>query len=295
MLIRDQVRLGSRVLIALVAIAVAMTGLVLAQVRFGGPMFRQTALQDALLADILPPPAYSVEPFLLVTLIAERPGAAGDHLARLDVTREEFRTREVFWQDDTGLPPHLREQMLATLAGADRFWDAVDGQFLPALRAGDTERLRALQRGELARLYTQHHAEVLRLVEMSNAYRAEMIAANERRTTILLGLAALIALVLVATLVLAARRIRGQIVVPLGETASTMRVMAAGNYDVPVSGLGRGDEVGEMAQALEVFRTAGIAQVSTQQDQHRVVEALTTGLERLAAKDLGYLYRSVPC
>jgi hypothetical protein len=140
MLIRDQVRQGSWIVFGLVIAAVAITGVVISQIRFGGPMQQDNALQDVLLADVLPPPAYSVEPYLLVSLIAARPQDAGTHLERLNALRTEFRQREAFWKA-TELPPAIRREMLATLADADRFWDALDSEFLPALRAGNTARV----------------------------------------------------------------------------------------------------------------------------------------------------------
>lgn len=111
MLIKDQVRHGSRLVIGLVIAAVAITGIVIAQIRFGGPMHQDNALQDALLADVLPPPAYSVEPYLLLSLIAARPSEAGTHLERLDALRTEFRQREAFWKA-TELPPEIRNEMM---------------------------------------------------------------------------------------------------------------------------------------------------------------------------------------
>jgi methyl-accepting chemotaxis protein len=56
MLIRTQVQHGSRIIMVLIALAVAITGVTIALVRFGGPMTEENTLQDVLLADILPPP-----------------------------------------------------------------------------------------------------------------------------------------------------------------------------------------------------------------------------------------------
>ena len=57
MLIKDQVRKGSWIVFGLVIAAVAITGVVISQIRFGGPMQQDNAMQDVLLADVLPPPA----------------------------------------------------------------------------------------------------------------------------------------------------------------------------------------------------------------------------------------------
>lgn len=59
-LIRDQARIGARLMIAAMVVAVVTAGLVVQHVRYGGPMFRKYALQDELIGDILPPPMYEV-------------------------------------------------------------------------------------------------------------------------------------------------------------------------------------------------------------------------------------------
>ncbi|MEN7537956.1 hypothetical protein [Aurantiacibacter flavus] len=150
MLIKKQVQLGSRIIMVLIALAVAMTVVTIALVRFGGPMTQENTLQDALLADILPPPAYSVEPYLLTTLMASNPARGSRYLERLEVTRSEFRERKQFWAD-SDLPAELTDQVAATMASADAFWEIVDNRFLPAFEAGDQAAIRAIQQGELAR------------------------------------------------------------------------------------------------------------------------------------------------
>ena len=291
MLIRDQVRNGGRLVSLLVLVAVLFTAIVIALVRFGGPMFKENALQDALLADILPPPAYSVEPFLLTTLMTADPRSAPEHLERLDVTREEFRQREAFWAT-APVPDELRPQVDATIQSADAFWDVVDARFLPVLAAGNLDAMRAVQSGELAQKYEAQHSHVLQLVDMSNAYRGRMVAANERQSTILLSLAGLITLALLAMIAFAVHHLRRKVSEPLTTMAQAMQVMAQGDLEVGVEGLERADEIGTMAQALDVFRRAGIDKLRAERDQQLVVDQLSTALGNLAAKNLEYRLRT---
>ena len=59
-MIKDHARKVSRILLAMMVLAVMLTAFVIVEVRFGGPIQRKHALQDEMLADILPPPAYVV-------------------------------------------------------------------------------------------------------------------------------------------------------------------------------------------------------------------------------------------
>jgi methyl-accepting chemotaxis protein len=287
MLIRQQVQLGSRIIMVLIALAVATTAVTIALVRFGGPMTEENTLQDVLLADILPPPAYSVEPYLLTSLMVSDPGRAGEHLERLNVTREEFRQRETFW-NETPVPEELQGQLDVTLASADAFWQIVDARFLPAMKAGDAGRMRAIHDGELARAYAAQHANVLRLVEMSNAYRETMVAENYRLTAALLAVAGVLTLALVAAVIHAARTIRRRAIEPMAQISGAMEAMAAGDMAVAVEGAERTDEIGAMARALETFRAAAVAQHAAEQDQRAIVRSLGEALAALARKDLEY-------
>ena len=73
----------------------------------------------------------------------------------------------------------------------------------------------------------------------------------------------------------AAAFVSRSITVPLGRLSSVMRGMADGDYDTAVPGLGRRDEVGDMAATVEVFRQNGlmVAQM-TAQEAGRMTAAL---------------------
>lgn len=290
MLIKKQVQLGSRIIMVLIALSVTIVGVTIALVRFGGPMTQENTLQDTLLADILPPPAYSVEPYLLTSLMASDPASVATHVKRLDVTREEFRQRKAFWAA-TPVPPELQAQVNATIASADRFWVIVDRQFLPAAKAGDAARMRAVHSGDLARAYHAQQGHVLQLVEMSNTYREGMVAGNYLLTATLLTIAGAFTLALVAAVIIAARTIRRRAIEPMAQISEAMDAMAHGDLATQVEGAAREDEIGAMARSLEVFRAAAQAQRAAEQDQRAVVSALGTGIAALATKDLEFRFR----
>ncbi|WP_426955447.1 HAMP domain-containing methyl-accepting chemotaxis protein [Muricoccus radiodurans] len=119
--------------------------------------------------------------------------------------------------------------------------------------------------------------------------------------------------ILVATMLalLMAWLLTRAIAAPLAAMTEAMRRLAAGDHAVAVPGVGRRDEVGQMADAVQVFKDAAVEKLrlegeTTEQRraaeaerrgneaaraeaaaaQAAVVEAVGTGLERLAAGDL---------
>ncbi len=286
-MIQAQARKGSRTLIALLVVAFAIIAIVVGQIRFGGPISRANTLQDALLADILPPPAFVVEPYLHATLIAVDPDRTDAELALIAKNRGEFNDRRAYWKT-APLPPELRGGVEKTLADAEAFWHVMDTQFIPAAKANDRAALRSITTGELRNRFEAQHAQIDRLVAQSNAYRASFLAYNNRLTAIEIGAVGLIALLCIAAAWMAGKLIQSRIVAPLTTTAEAIKAMAEGNYEREVSGQDRSDEIGVMARAMEIFRKAGIERARIEQDQRIVVQALGAGLEQLADQHLEY-------
>ena len=84
--------------------------------------------------------------------------------------------------------------------------------------------------------------------------------ASTQRSLIVAGV---ILLFMLAVSIFVARSITA----PLQRMTVTMNDLASGNLDVEVPGIGRGDEVGEMAKAVEVFKSNAVARQSLEAEQ----------------------------
>ncbi|MGT2441181.1 methyl-accepting chemotaxis protein [Bradyrhizobium betae] len=124
---------------------------------------------------------------------------------------------------------------------------------------------------------------------------ADAVSETEARDSLqnlLVSAALLIACFVLATI--GFRVAWSKIVWPLSSLTSAMSEVSAGHFEVAVPGLERKDEVGDMAQALEVFRTALIAkqasdnnaarEASAKLDRARKVDELTTAFETSVAQ-----------
>ncbi|NBC35363.1 HAMP domain-containing protein [Novosphingobium sp. FSY-8] len=286
-MIQEQARMASKALIALVLITVAVAGLVLFQVRFGGPIQKKHALQDELLADILPPPAYLVEAYLQATLILSNPQTTDTHIKALQALEADYRQRKAYWQT-APIPAEELALLQQSQTAAELFWKVVNERYLPAARSGDRAALQTLHDQELEPAYLAQHQAILKLVDYSNAYRSEENRGDNLMINGALALVAVIALTLMVAVWWMGRQVVARITQPLSDTASTMSRMAEGHYQVAIDGQDRHDEIGVMAQAMEVFRKAGIAKQQAEVEQQQVVAAMQEGMEKLAAKNLEF-------
>jgi signal transduction histidine kinase len=68
---------------------------------------------------------------------------------------------------------------------------------------------------------------------------------------------------------------------PLADLRGAMLAITSGNYDRRVAGLTAGDEIGEMARAVEVFRENAIAKRRAEEDLRHAKESAETALSDL--------------
>jgi methyl-accepting chemotaxis protein len=64
---------------------------------------------------------------------------------------------------------------------------------------------------------------------------------------------------------------------PLQRMTVTMNDLASGKLDVEVPGIGRGDEVGEMAKAVEIFKSNAVARQSLEAERREAEARAATG------------------
>lgn len=191
--------------IALFALFVGLSGYTLQQVRVMGPIYTEIDQGNALIADVLPPPQYIIESYLLALRIKDESDAAKRQalIERGTELRVEYDARLAFWKRT--LPAGaLSDVMTSTSAkSAIDFFEVRDREFLPALQAGEAVRVAAA----LARMqqnYESHRVainEVVRLSKLQNAAReanAINVVANLTRYLVVLAILILISVVVMA-------------------------------------------------------------------------------------------------
>jgi len=284
-MLSHKARRGARLLIGLVLAIIALASAVVYAIRAGGPITQQTSLQSELLADVLPPPAFVVEPYLNASLIAHDPARAGPYLSELKDERAEFEARKAYWKT-APVPEHLRQPLNDTIAAADKFWEVMDKAFLPAVARGDRNAMSEAFTMQLAPIYRVQREQVRSIVALSRTYSAETEQSNASLTRLALAGLGALALGLFGLILASAGAAQRLVVAPLVETAAVMQRMADGHTVAEIEGTGRQDEIGQVARAMQVFRNAEQSRREASAEQAEVVRALSAGLARLAAKDL---------
>ncbi|WP_433911366.1 methyl-accepting chemotaxis protein [Sphingomonas yabuuchiae] len=272
---------------AVLVTGAALTGFEINTIRIGGPLAASNQRISDLQADILPPPAYIIEPFLEATLLVEQPATLTKRQATLGRLEKDFRASIAKWKASE-LQDGLKSILIDKAAReADGFWTELDDTMLPALRRGDRAAAQASY-ARLSTLYAAHRRNIDALVEAAGQAQARVT--QESLASLHMTIAILVVLGLVVGGLLAGGLfylLRG-VLRPIGATADAMGRMAGGDLALTLDGRERADEIGTMVSAVEVFRVAAQAQVTNVEKQEVVVRELAAALHELGEGNVAH-------
>ncbi len=151
-----------------------------------------------------------------------------------------------------------------------------------AIKAGDRERARAMLEFKFDPALVDGSTSVNRLINIlgGETNAAMAAAAGEKTWTYNVILAVLFGGTL-TTVVAAMALAHRSVARPLQRLTGVMRQIAEGQFDTPIEGIERRDEVGTMARAVLVFRDNGMALREAQAQRARAREQATAD-KRLA-------------
>ncbi|HVI88841.1 MAG TPA: HAMP domain-containing methyl-accepting chemotaxis protein [Dongiaceae bacterium] len=226
----------------------------LSQLKVGGPVYHRIVLANDLVADILPPPEYVIEAYLEDTLALNDPGSADKHRQRLQQLHKDYNDRRDYWSQQSDLAPDLRNKLTQESdAQVSKFWDLTENQLLPALSKGDAAGAKQAY-AAISAAYEAHRAVIDQIVTSANALSDDAegnARSSEGFYTIVLWGVAIVVLLVVGGGVIG---IALGVIRPLTVMTKSITGLADGDLAVAIMETQRGDEIGAMAQALQVLR-----------------------------------------
>jgi len=234
--------------------AVVFTGIyALSDVKVGGPLYDRIKLGNDLVADILPPPEYVIEAYLEATLALNNPAELASHRDRLTQLKKDYDERREFWSK-SDLDPAIKAKLVQeSHREVQRFWAAVEQAFLPALAKADATAA-AKSYSEITAAYQAHRALIDEIVKKTNDDNAAIEAAATQRvgtfTILLWSISGLVFLVIGGGLF----GVGLGVIRPMTRMTDVMARLAGGTLEIEIPSLNRGDEVGAMARAVQIFR-----------------------------------------
>ncbi|MDP1870942.1 MAG: HAMP domain-containing protein, partial [Gallionella sp.] len=135
-----------------------------------GPVYSEVVKGKDLIADILPPPEYIIESYLIsLELAASNKSGMVALIEQFNSLRKEFFSRHEYWKN-TPLPDNIRQGLVQESFdfGVDFYKIGLD-EFIPALQKGDQDTAEsALKRMKTA--YENHRVAINKVVANTNLY-----------------------------------------------------------------------------------------------------------------------------
>ncbi len=170
--------------------------------KVNGPYYTQIVQGKDLIADILPPPNYIIESYLMALHMANEVDEGVDvaamqaYASRCEQLKAEFDDRHDHWIADLPDDEMKRIKTVDCYEPAIKFYDVLFGEFIPACKSGDAKKASQLVRGELRKHYEIHRTSIDKVVAMATArcsdVEAEASSVLSRRSAWSAGLIFLI-------------------------------------------------------------------------------------------------------
>ena len=250
------------------AVSIGLQTLALTRLKVGGPVYLQIEGEKDLIADILPPPMFLVEAYSLASEAAIHTELLDQNAVAIRKLKQDYLARLEHWRG-SDLPADLKSILNSDVAAtADVFWKNIESTYLPAVTKKDEKSIHASLDG-LKDDFHAHEAAVRKLVEKVNVFatETEQMAAGEDATMSALAMSGSAGSVIVFLAGLWFLRRRA--ITPLSLISSYMGHLAKGDYTREVPFGGRSDEIGRMAGAVDVFRTAALERIQLRMDMEQ--------------------------
>ena len=238
----------------------------LSQLKVGGPIYDKIKLGNDLVADILPPPAYVIEAYLEATLALQDPAQLSARSDRLAQLKKDYDERLQFWSR-SDLEPTIKSKLTEVSHYAvQRFWTALQQNFLPALARNDIDAARKSY-SEVTAAYTEHRGVIDQLVKQAeiNNTATEADATGRVSTFIIIlwSVSGVVLLVIGAGIF----GVGLGVIQPVSRMTEAMQRLAEGDLDSKIPSLTRSDEIGSMAKAVQIFKDSALRVKAMESEQ----------------------------
>jgi methyl-accepting chemotaxis protein len=243
-----------------------------------------------LIADILPPPLYPAEPFAYMKILRDAPELQAQLADRLDVLESDFRKRIAYWKENIAAveimtPQEWEEFGTEVERRNNAFWSDFRNGILPAIARGDQVALDTISgrmRKEFIDFGVYMSDKAARIATTAGEIQTQSITKADTDINMVSAFNAAIAII-VTLMLFAAHQF---VVRAITNISGVMGRLASGRLEEEVPYASRGDEVGEMARALAVFKEQALQNRRNEENAKHIISVLGQGLENLAQGNL---------
>jgi methyl-accepting chemotaxis protein len=255
-------RLSIRFKLALIAgpfllglVVIVVTGYAtIGEVKVNGPLYQGIVETKDLVADVLPPPQYLLESYLVtLQMLQETDQRALQQLvARGKQLRKEYEERHAHWVRTLAAGPMKTALVEKSYRSGVAFLDSRDQEFVPAVLAGDVMKARALAAGKLNQHYREHREAIDEVVAAAMPWQLQQEAQATEIVQARINKIAFVSLVILGAATVVGLTIARRITSRLSTIESCFQTISGGDLRIRIPVQGE-DEVARLSRATNAL------------------------------------------
>jgi signal transduction histidine kinase/HAMP domain-containing protein len=139
-----------------------------------GPIYQHIAQGKDIIADVLPPPEYIIESYLVALQLTQATNQReiSALITRFQLLKTEYESRHQYWLEQS-LDQDIRQSLLVSAyQAAQTFFSVANQNFLPGIKTGDEERSKASLE-QMHRAYEAHRLAINEVVKLTTVRNTE--------------------------------------------------------------------------------------------------------------------------
>ena len=225
--------------------------------KVNGPLYKRIVQGKDLIADVLPPPEYIIETYLISLQLLEEvdPKKVDSLIEKAKSLKGEYDTRHEYWLNEefgnTSSDKELRDAITVMSFGpAIEFHRVFFDEFLPLIQKGERDKARELAKSILKEKYEEHRLGVDKVVSMSidrnkaDETRASGIIRSRTIALFFFGLIIIVAILVLCVFII------NQITLPLFKVVAIAEKVAQGDFTAEKVEVHSNDEIGRLGEVF---------------------------------------------
>ena len=230
-------------------------------VKVNGPIYKNIRAGKDIIADVLPPPKYIIESYLICNHVffekyPEDIPEMKKLFRKLQHLKEEYYERQEVWLKEL-TPGELKTELVELSHNpVEEFFQLVDQEFIPLVLAGESDQARKVLDDKLEPLYEEHRKHIDQVVRLASAANEHYEEDSRRLVSDRIGWMIILEILLICIDIILITRFVRMTTFPLMKLAETAKKISEGDLSGGGIVSDANDETGMLARAIEEMRIA---------------------------------------
>lgn len=247
--------------------------------KVNGVKYKDIIQSKNLVADVLPPPEYIIETYLVVFQLTENtnPSEINNLLEKCEILKREYYAKHEIWKTNLKDNDEMKYLLIEkSFYPADNFFKILDKKFIPLIKENKKEEARNLAFGELNKNYLEHRYAIDEVVKLAIKQVSEVEGSADKLVNNHLNILIILGVFIILILIIGAIVINklSEIKIQEGEENLSVTLDSIGDAVIVTNAQGNITRINRVAAQLiccDVFTVYGkslheILKLSTESD-----------------------------